>query len=134
MRYAIWNKTDPILTPIGEVLTAEQWINRYPIAGVPSITVICAAGEINGGFFGTLGQMVDLYTKHGCDFSACETAEDKLAAIEAFEDAREAEQAAQAKAHAEATATNEELTAASLASIAASMEYQNLLTLDDMEV
>ena len=133
-KYAIWNKSDPILTPIGEVLTAEQWIARYPIAGVPSITVVCAGGEINGGFFGTLGQMVDLYTKQGCDFSTCETAEDKLAAIEAFEDAREAEQAAQAKAQAEATATNEELTATSLASIAASMEYQNLLTLDDEEV
>ena len=134
MRYAIWNKKDPILTPIGEVLSAEKWIERYPIAGVPSITVVCAGGEINGGFFGTLGQMVDLYTKQGCDFSACETAEDKLAAIEAFEAAREAEQTAQAKAHAEATATNEELTAVSLASIAASMEYQNMLTLDDVEV
>ena len=133
-KYAIWNKTDPILTPIGEVLTAEQWIARYPIAGVPSITVVCAAGEINGGFFGTLGQMVDLYTKQGCDFSACETAEDKLAAIEAFDDAREAEQAAKAKIHAETTASNEELTAVSLASIAASMEYQNMLTLDDVEV
>ena len=134
MRYAIWNKTDPILTPIGEVLTAEQWIARYPIAGVPSITIVCAAGEINGGFFGTLGQMVELYEKQGCDFSACETAEDKLAAIEAFDDAREADQAAQAKAQAEATASNEELTAVSLASIAASMEYQNMLTLDDVEV
>lgn len=133
-KYAIWNKTDPILTPIGEVLTAEQWIARYPIAGVPSITVVCAAGEINGGFFGTLGQMVDLYTKQGCDFSACETAEDKLAAIEAFDDAREAEQTAQAKIHAEAAASNEELTAVSLASIAASMEYQNMLTFDDVEV
>lgn len=133
-KYAIWNKKDPILTPIGEVLTAEKWIERYPIAGVPSITVVCAGGEINGGFFGTLGQMVDLYTKQGCDFSACETAEDKLAAIEAFEDAREAEQTAKAKAQAEATAANEELTAASLASIAANMEYQNLLTLDDTEV
>lgn len=133
-KYAIWNKKDPILTPIGEVLTSEQWIARYPIAGVESITVVCAAGEINGGFFGTLGQMVDLYTKHGCDFSGCETAEDKLAAIEAFDDAREAEQATQAKIHAEATASNEELTAVSLASIAASMEYQNLLTLDDVEV
>lgn len=132
--YAIWNKTDPILTPIGEVLTAEKWIERYPIAGVESITVVCAAGEINGAFFGTLGQMVDMYTKQGCDFSACETAEDKLAAIEAFDDDREAEQAARVKAQAEATATNEELTATSLASIAASMEYQNLLTLDDMEV
>lgn len=133
-KYAIWNKTDPILTPIGEVLTAEKWIARYPIAGVPSITVVCAGGEINGAFFGTLGQMVDMYTKQGCDFSACETAEDKLAAIEAFEDAREAEQTAKAKAQAETTAATEELTAVSLASIAASMEYQNLMTLDDVEV
>lgn len=133
-KYAIWNKSDPILTPIGEVLTAEQWIARYPIAGVPSITVVCAGGEINGGFFGTLGQMVELYAKQGCDFTTCETAEDKLAAIEAFDDAREAEHAAQAKAKAEATAINEDLTATSLASIAASMEYQNMLTLDDVEV
>ena len=133
-KYAIWNKSDPILTPIGEVLTAEQWIARYPIAGVPSITVVCAAGEINGGFFGTLGQMVEMYAKQGCDFSTCETAEDKLAAIEAFEDAREAQQIAKAKAQAETTAANEELTAVSLASIAASMEYQNMLTLDDVEV
>ena len=133
-KYAIWNKSDPILTPIGEVLTAKQWIDRYPIAGVPSITVVCAGGEINGGFFGTLGQMVEMYTKQGCDFSGCETEEDKLAAIEAFDDAREAEQVAKTKAQAEATASNEELTAVSLASIAASMEYQNLLTLDDEEV
>lgn len=133
-KYAIWNKSDPILTPIGEVLTAEKWVERYPIAGAESITVVCAAGEINGAFFGTLGQMVDMYTKQGCDFSVCETAEDKLAAIEAFEDAREADQVAMAKAQAEATAANEELTAVSLASIAASMEYQNMLTLDDVEV
>lgn len=89
-RYAIWNKTDPILTPIGEVLTPEQWIDRYPVAGVPSITVVCGAGEINGAFFGTLGQMVQMYEAQGCDFSACETAEDKLEAIEAFEDAMNA--------------------------------------------
>ena len=76
-RYAIWNKTDPIITPIGEVLTAEQWIRRYPVAGVPSVTVVCAAGEINGGFFG----------EQGADFAACRTPEDKLAVIEAFEDA-----------------------------------------------
>ena len=134
MRYAIWNKKDPILTPIGEVLSAEKWIERYPIAGVESITVVCAGGEINGGFFGTLGQMVDMYTKAGCDFSGCESAEDKLAAIEAFDDAREAQTAADAKAKAEAAAVNEEMTASSLASIAASMEYQNLMTLEDVEV
>lgn len=85
-RYAIWNKQDMILTPIGEVLTAEQWISRYPIAGVETVTVVCAAGEINGAFFGTLGQMVQMYEAQGADFSACTTNEEKLAVIEAFED------------------------------------------------
>lgn len=89
-RYAIWNKVDPIITPIGEVLTAEQWIERYPVAGVPSITVVCAAGEINGGFFGTLGQMVQMYEAQGADFSACTTNEEILETIEAFEDAMNA--------------------------------------------
>ena len=125
-KYAIWNKKDTILTPIGEVLPAEKWIERYPIAGVDSITVICAAGEINGAFFGTLGQMVDMYEKQGADFSSCETAEDKLAVIEAFEDSLNAVD--------ETAVSNEELTATSLASIAASMEYQNMMTLEDAEV
>ena len=128
-RYAIWNKQDLILTPIGEVLTAEQWIHRYPIAGLESITVVCAAGEINGAFFGTLGQMVSMYEAQGCDFSACETAQDKLDVIEAFDAAKEAEAANTAKG-----ISNDELTATSLASIAASLEYQNMLTLEDTEV
>lgn len=123
-RYAIWDKISPVLTPIGEVLSAEQWIQRYPIAGVDSITVVCSAGEINGGFFGTLGQMVQMYTAQGADFSACETAEDKLEVIEAFEDAQNAPSDA---------VSNEELTATALASIAASMEYQNMMTLPDEE-
>ena len=133
MRYAIWNKKDPILTPVGEVLTAEQWIERYPIAGVSSITVVCAGGEINGGFFGTLGQMVEMYTKEGCDFSACVTPEDKIAAIEAFEDEREAKASAEAQEAAAREAANAELNAMSMASIAAQLEYQNMMTLEDVE-
>ena len=132
-KYAIWNKQDPILTPIGEVLTAEQWIERYPIAGIPTITVICAGGEINGAFFGTLGQIVDIYEKQGCVFTGDMTPEEKLIAIEAFEDAREAEEKAQAQAKAETEAANAEMSATSLASIAAQLEYQNMMTLDDVE-
>lgn len=128
-RYAIWNKQNPVITPSGEVFTPEQWIARYPVAALDSITVICSAGEINGGFFGTLGQMVQMYEAQGCDFSACTTAEEKLEAIEAFEAERNAK-AAEAAANAAAT---EELNATSLATIAASMEYQNMLTLDDVE-
>ena len=89
-RYAIWDKQTPIITPSGEVLSPEKWVERYPVAGVPSITVVCAAGEINGAFFGTLGQMVQMYTAQGADFSACTTDEEKLEVIEAFEDAMNA--------------------------------------------
>lgn len=89
-RYAIWDKSSPVITPIGEVFTAEQWIARYPVAGLESITVVCAAGEINGGFFGTLGQMKQMYENQGADFSQCETNQDVLDVIEAFEDAANA--------------------------------------------
>ena len=124
-RYAIWNKQDQILTPIGEVLSAEQWKERYPIANLENITVVCGGGEINGSFFGTLGQMKEMYSKMGCDFTSCESEQDYLDAIELFEDNK--------NNHSEQGISNEELTATSLASIAASLEYQNLLTLEDVE-
>ena len=117
-RYAIWDKVSPIITPIGEVLTAEQWVTRYPAAGVPSITVVCGAGEINGSFFGTLGQMVQMYAAQGADFSACITNEDKLDVIEAFEDAMNAPSS-------EASAEER---------IAAALEYQVMASLPDEEV
>lgn len=85
-RYAIWDKTSPIITPIGEILSAQDWIDRYPIAGLDNVVVVCAAGEINGSFFGTLGQMVQMYEAQGCDFSEATTDIEKLEAIEAFED------------------------------------------------
>ena len=111
-RYAIWDKVSPVITPIGEVLSAEQWKSRYPVAALDSITVVCSAGEINGGFFGTLGQIVQQYEAQGCDFSACTTDEEKLAAIEAFEDERNAPNT---------EPTSEER-------IAAALEYQNMIT------
>lgn len=125
-KYAIWNKQDTILTPVGEVLTAEQWIERWPIAGIDSITVICAAGEINGAFFGTLGQMVDMYTKQGCDFTDCITDQEKLDAIEAFDDAKEAEARAAAEEAANAISTDER--------IAAALEAQVLMSMPDEEI
>ena len=84
-RYAIWDKVSPVITPVGEVLTAKEWMARYPVAALEHITVVCAAGEVNGAFFGTLGQMKTAFENRGADFSACETAEDALLAMEAFE-------------------------------------------------
>lgn len=120
-KYAIWNKKDSVITPIGEVLTAEQWIERYPVAGLDSITVVCAAGEINGGFFGTLGQMVQMYEEQGCDFSNCNTDEEKLNAIEEFDKAIE-----QKVAEERNRPTTDER-------IAAALEYQVMSSLPDVE-
>ena len=86
-RYAIWDKVSPIIVPTGKVFTAEQWMDQYPVASISTITVVCSAGEINGGFFGTLGQMKQMAEAQGCDFSNCTTNEEILEAIEAFEDA-----------------------------------------------
>ena len=121
-RYAIWNKIDPIITPVGEVLTAEQWIQRYPVASLNSITVVCAAGEINGAFFGTLGSMVDMYEGQGCDFSECESAEDKINAINAFIANRDA-----MMKNTVAAPTVEER-------IAAALEAQVLMSMPDEEI
>ena len=127
MKYAIWNKTDDVLVPTGKIFTAEEWKEKFPIAKLDKITVICSAGEINGGFFGTLGQMVKDAEDSGADFSDCTTNEEKLARIEEYE-------AAQLEKDKDEVTSNQELTAASLASIAASLEYQNMMTLEDVEV
>lgn len=119
-RYAIWDKQSPIITPVGEVLTAEQWIARYPMAALDSITVLCAAGEINGGFFGTMGQMQKMYEDQGADFSACTTPEEKLQVIEDFDAEREAK-----AAEAAAQPSSEER-------IAAALEAQNLMAMEDV--
>lgn len=110
-RYGIWDKQSPVITPIGEILTPADWIDRYPMAGLSSITVVCGAGEINGSFFGTLGQMVQMYEAQGADFSGATTDIEKLEVIEAFEDAM--------------NAPSDESTAEER--IAAALEYNNML-------
>lgn len=120
-RYAIWDKTSPVITPVGEVFSAEQWKARYPAAALDSITVVCAAGEINGGFYGTLGQMVQMYEAQGADFSACTTAEEKLEVIEAFQDALNTPST---------TPTAEERTANALEAIASGQTTENAAAVD----
>lgn len=115
-RYAIWNKTDDIFTPSGEKFAAEQWINRYPIAEIPTVKIVCGGGVLNGAFFGILSEMVDCYTKAGCDFSECTEDQDYLDVIEAFEDERN-------------TPSDEvDAQTEALESIAAQLEYQNMLS------
>ena len=135
--YAIWNKQDDIVTVTGNVYTAQEWMDKYPIAKLDSITVLCAKGVFNGAIFDTLEGLVERYEAMGCDFGLCVTAQDKLERAEAFEIERaelQAQAEAEAKAERENVLLNEEISAMALASIAASLEYQNMMSLEDVEV
>ena len=85
MKYQIWDKKSNIITPIGEVLTPEQWVTRYPMTGVEGIKTVIGGGVVNGTVCMEFTGFVDNYKRAGCDFTGCETDQDILNAIEAFE-------------------------------------------------
>ena len=83
-RYKIYDNKSDVITPVGEKLTAEQWLDRYQWGRYTKMIV--GGGIINGSVALVFDDEVERYRKAGCDFSACTTDEDYLAAIEAFED------------------------------------------------
>jgi len=86
-KYQIWDKKSNIYTPVGEELTAEQWMSRYGWVRIPAVKMVVAGGIINGAFVAEFSSFVDTYRKMGVDFSACVEDQDYLDAIEAYEDA-----------------------------------------------
>lgn len=86
-RYVIWDEVSDVYTPSGEVFSAEEWLNRYPIARLASEYLVISGASYNGGFCMVYSDMVDIYEKMGCDFSECGTdMQAHLDAIEAYED------------------------------------------------
>lgn len=62
-RYQIWDKTSQVITPIGEVLTAEQWSDRYPMSKIDGIDLVIAGGVINGAFCNEYTSLVDMFDR-----------------------------------------------------------------------
>lgn len=116
MKYKIWDKKTNVITPSGKIFTPEEWIAQHPAAGV--LKTVCSGGELNGSFFGVYSDMVEMYRKDGCDFTGAETDEEKLEAIEKFEDER----------------NNMEPMPDANERIAAALEYQVMASLPDQEV
>lgn len=130
-RYDIWDKKSDVYTPSGAVFTAEEWLKKYPIAKKDDVIVVCSAGSINGGYFGILDEMKKRAI--GCDFTGCKTPQDELMRIEEFEAAKHSAEVAAREAKAAEAAEQEAVKISSLASIAAQLEYQNMMTLEDVE-
>ena len=121
-RYAIWDKVSDIYTPVGERLTAQQWIDRYGWIKAPGSVPVVAAGLINGALIDELSQMKNRYEQQGCVFTEEMSNREILDAIEAFE----AQRAAEAKAAAEEAAN----TPSAEERLAAAVEFQNLLAME----
>ena len=121
-RYAIWDKVSDIYTPVGERLTAQQWIDRYGWIKAPGSVPVVAAGLINGALIDELSQMKNRYEQQGCVFTEEMSNQEILDAIEAFE----AQRAAEAKAAAEEAAN----TPSAEERLAAAVEFQNLLAME----
>lgn len=102
-RYQIWDKQSRVITPVGEVLTAEQWKERYPMAKIDGIDLVIAGGVVNGAFCNEYTSFVDVYER-SMKSSGMEdyaggipdglTQTETLEMIEAFEDAQNGRQEA----------------------------------------
>lgn len=85
-KYVIWDKTSQVITPVGEVFTAQQWADRYPMSKIDGIDlVVSGESAVNGAFCNEYSSFVAIYKDQGCDFTGCETRQDHLDRIEQYE-------------------------------------------------
>ena len=86
MKYKIWNKTDTLVTPIGEVLTAEQVIEKYPMSALEGFKFIICDAPISLGVFMEFEQTKQAYKGMGVPITDTMADQEVLDAITYFEE------------------------------------------------
>ena len=86
MKYKLWDKKEFIYTPVGEVISPEDWIARYPWANIPTAKMVISGGTVNGAFCGELNDMKTMYHKMDASITEGMSDEEVLEPIENFED------------------------------------------------
>lgn len=117
-KYVVWDEESIVVTPSGEVFTAEQWLDRYPMGRLDTIDLVLSGGAINGAICYVYQEMIDIYEKF-IDFSECTTKQDCLDLIAEFEE--------KADTNGDDIITPEER-------IAAALEAQVMLAMDDVTI
>ena len=117
MKYKIWNGSDDLITPIGEILTPADVISRYPSAGIPGMKYVICDAPISMGVFMEFTSMKDHYKRLGVEFTEDMTDQEVLDAITYWEE------------HPPAPAPEP----SPETRIAAALEFQNLLAMEDVE-
>lgn len=111
MKYKIWNKKEALITPVGEYLTKEQVIAKYPAAEF--VDFIIADSPVQLQVFMQYDAYVDIKKEEGLVLSGSETKQQVLDKITAFELAQR----------------NKPLEPSAEERIAAALEFDNLLKL-----
>jgi hypothetical protein len=86
MKYKIWNGTDNLITPIGEVLTPQQVLQRYPAAGVAGMKFIIADQPISMAVFMEFEATKNAYKQQGVPITDDMTDQEVLDAISYWEE------------------------------------------------
>lgn len=86
MKYKIWNGTETLVTPIGEVLTPSQVVQRYPAAGIIGMKYIICDAPISMGVFQEFTQTINHYKMLGVIITEEMTDQEMLDAISYFEE------------------------------------------------
>lgn len=86
MRYQIWNKTDSIMTPVGNEYSASEWVAKYKWAGKPGVKAVITQGTINGGVMMEFETFKEHYIRQGCEITPEMSDDDVLRAVEAWEE------------------------------------------------
>lgn len=115
MKYKIWNKQDPLVTPIGEVLTAEQVKEQYPASALPNMKYIICDSPISMGVFMEFSATKEHYKALGVAIADGMTDQEVLDAISYWEENPPAPQPSPEER------------------MAAAMEFQAMMTIPPME-
>ncbi len=86
MKYKIWNGTDNLVTPIGEVLTSEQVKAKYPASVVQGMKFIICDAPISMGVFMEFSQTKEHYKRLGVPITDEMTDQEVLDAISYWEE------------------------------------------------
>lgn len=86
MKYKIWNGKDDLITPIGEILTAEQVVTKYPMAAKKDMKFVIVDAPISMGVFMELEQTKTAYKGMGVEITDDMTDQEVLDAISYFEE------------------------------------------------
>jgi hypothetical protein len=85
MKYQIWDKTSPVITPSGDEFSADQWKEKWKWSKLTGVKAIISAGVINGAWMMEFNQTKQRYIDMGAPITEQMTDQEVIDAMEAWD-------------------------------------------------